>query len=119
MTVSVTLPWPPKGLSPNDRLPRWRVNKIRKSYRETCGWECKAAGLRRIDAAALAVLIIFRPPRHANGAVPDRDNQISQFKAGQDGVVDVIGVDDRHWRPTYRFEDPAGSGSIELRMEPR
>lgn len=46
-------------------------------------------------ADQVLVTLTFCPPikRHH-----DADNLIARFKAGQDGLADLIGIDDRHWR---------------------
>jgi hypothetical protein len=53
----------------------------------------------------------FYPPdaRHR-----DDDNAIASFKAARDGIADALGVDDRRFRPTYYFMDPAKPGKIEV-----
>ena len=92
--ITLTLPWPPKELSPNARL-HWRVvAKAKKAYRAACGWTAKEQGARRIEVAALNVKATFFPP---DRRAYDQDNLIARMKAGFDGVADVLGVDDKHW----------------------
>lgn len=90
--ISVTLPWPPRELSPNfrTRSTRW-IARIKKEYRAKCAEEAWQRGVRperglRLDR------IIFHPPT-AN--TPDDDNIANRFKAGRDGLADAMGVDDQ------------------------
>ena len=89
------LPWPPKDLSPNQRLHWSKVAKAKAAYRAACGWTAKEQGAQKIDAGSLNVHLVFFPPdrRHR-----DRDNMLAAMKSGLDGLADVLGVDDYLWR---------------------
>ena len=105
MSLTLTLPWPPKELSPNARL-HWRVvAKAKKAYRAACGWTAKEQGARRIEAGKLHLsLTFFAPTRRAY----DLDNALARMKSGFDGVADVLGVDDKHWKLEMDRADEIG-----------
>jgi crossover junction endodeoxyribonuclease RusA len=90
MSNVVRLPWPPRQLSPNARCDRRAIAGIRKRYRETCGWEAKAAKL----LPGTHVAIRFCPPDRIRR---DVDNMLASIKSGLDGVADAIGQDDSEW----------------------
>ena len=113
----IVLPWPPKGLSPNDRPSRWALARAKKQYRRSCAWAAVAAGARRLDADRLRVRVRFIPP---NANVRDTDNMVASIKSGLDGVAEVIGVDDSRWdlvlAPRGAPEPP---GRVEVIIERR
>lgn len=107
MIAAITLPWPPRALSPNARK-HWRtVAPVRKAYREACGMQAIAQGVRRPPdpKAKLQVsLVFYTPTRRAY----DLDNLLASMKAGLDGLADAIGVDDRHWGLSIARSDEVG-----------
>jgi crossover junction endodeoxyribonuclease RusA len=112
--ICITLPWPPKELSPNARLHWAAKNKHRKRYREVCAWQAVADGVRPNVAytGPLRVEIEFIPPdRRAR----DMDNMLASIKAGLDGVADALGVDDKHWRLGLSVSQTIG-GMVKLRI---
>jgi len=97
--ISITMPWPPVELSPNfrTRSTRWIARK-KKEYRQACAQVAWDRGVQpgrelRLDR------ITFHPPT-AN--LPDLDNAIARFKAGQDGLADAMGADDRTFNDAMR-----------------
>lgn len=111
----VSLPWPPRGLSPNDRRHRLAVSGIRRKYRADCAWSTIAAGVRRLEASDLRVRITFYPP---DARARDTDNMLASIKSGLDGVADVIGIDDSRWTLVLARGAPERPGRIELVLEP-
>lgn len=95
MTYTVTLPWPPKELSPNART-HWRAKApITKAYKNACWALCKEAGLLikpySTEGGRLHLWLDFYPPdRRAR----DDDNMVASFKAGRDGIALALGIDD-------------------------
>lgn len=96
--IALTLPWPPKALSPNART-HWSVrSKAAKEYRQACFWSTKqllaAGGWQNMPEGKLHLWVEFFPPdrRHR-----DDDNMIASFKAGRDGVAEALGIDDRRF----------------------
>ena len=113
----IVLPWPDKRLSPNART-FWAVlAKVKKQAREeACTLTTVALPLKDKHAIAaqdgrIEIDVRFYPPdaRHR-----DDDNAIASFKAARDGIADALGVDDRRFRPTYYFMEPAKPGKIEV-----
>ena len=99
MSISITLPWPPKELSPNfrTRSTRW-IARVRKDYRSACAEVAWQRGVQpgrglRLDR------IVFHPPT-AN--IGDVDNYTARTKAGQDGLADAMGVDDKDFNDVPR-----------------
>lgn len=104
-TLQLTLPWPPSALSPNTRS-HWRVLALaKKAYRAECARQALAQGIRRIDAERLHVSLLFVPP---NRRAYDLDNLLARFKAGGDGLADVLQVDDRNWSLSIAKSDQIG-----------
>lgn len=97
---TVTLPWPPAGLSPNARLHWAALASFKKQYRAECARQALAQGLRRITAERLVVAMVFNPPSRRR---IDLDNCIARMKAGIDGLADVLGVDDSKWRMSFEL----------------
>ena len=93
MTVSVTLPWPPAALTPNGAHGHWTAkSKAAREYKLACWALCR--GLPVLDADAVEVSVIFRPP---SARRYDLDNQLARVKHGLDAVAEAIGVDDGRW----------------------
>lgn len=112
--IKLSLPWPPKGLSPNDRRHRMSVAAIKRKYRADCAWSTIASGIRSIRAAGLHVRITFHPP---DARARDLDNMLASIKAGLDGVADVIGIDDSRWTLVLALGAPERRGRVELVLE--
>ena len=122
----VTLPWPPKGLSPNARL-HWAAKaKQAKAYRMACFALCIEAGLKapepknevleilglKAGVGRLHLWIDFYPPdrRHR-----DDDNMIAAFKSGRDGIADALGIDDKRFVCHPYVQDQVG-GYVKVRI---
>ena len=111
--VEVTLPWPPKALSPNSRL-HWAVlAKAKKTYRHACAIVAKDQGLTKSEASALHLTITFYPPTRR---AFDLDNCLARMKAGLDGLADVLEVDDKHWSLTIQKADEIG-GFVKIKID--
>jgi crossover junction endodeoxyribonuclease RusA len=113
--TAVLCPWPPRQLSPNARADRRAVAGIRAKFRADCGWCAKAAGVRQMPPAPLHVDLTFCPP---DRRPRDMDNMLSSFKAGLDGIADVVGVDDSFWSLTIRKGEPVPGGEVVVRVGP-
>ena len=98
----VELPWPYKGLSPNDRPNKFEKARIVKKYR----FHCKMLANRIERGNQLTVT--FRPPNNQW----DDDNMIAAFKSGRDGIADAMGIDDRNFVIAYRYENPVKHGAV-------
>ena len=104
-TLQLTLPWPPKELSPNARQHWSTLSRAKKAYRAACAWTAKEQGAKRIEAERLHLSITFVPP---NRRAHDLDNCLARMKSGLDGLADVLGVDDRHWKLEIDRSDEIG-----------
>lgn len=112
--ATVTLPWPPKELTPHAKGHWGPKSRATKSYRTTCGRECQAQGVKRLEADAVHATITMYPPNRR----ADRHNSEAAFKAGIDGIADVIGVNDRNWRIAWVHGDPVPGGRVVVSLEP-
>lgn len=101
----LTLPWPPKELSPNARQHWSRLAKAKKAYRAACAWTAKEQGAQPLAAEKLHLTLVFVPP---NRRAHDLDNLLARMKSGLDGLADVLGVDDKHWSLTIAKADEVG-----------
>ena len=103
--MTITLPWPPKELSPNARLHHMAHYKAKKAYREVCRWQAVQQGLKASSAEKLHVhLEFFKPSRRAI----DLDNCLARMKSGLDGLADVLKVDDSKWSLSLEFAQEIG-----------
>lgn len=115
----IVLPWPDKRLSPNARQ-HWAVlAKVKKQARADAHILATVA-LSLKDKRAIAagngkipIEVRFYPPDNRHR---DDDNAIASFKAARDGIADSIGVDDRRFRPVYRFMDTDKPGRVEVEI---
>lgn len=103
--MNLTLPWPPKELSPNARIHWAQLAKAKKDYRAACGWTAREQGAKRIKAQRLHLSLTFFPPTRQ---AYDLDNALARMKSGLDGLADVLGVDDKHWSFTISRADEIG-----------
>lgn len=93
----IELPFPPSGLNPNKRL-HWHVKgRIARNYRRECFI------IARSHPPLQKFKITFHPP---DKRLRDRDNLISAFKAGQDGLSDAWKINDAFFQITY---EPIGT----------
>ena len=103
--ASVTLPWPPKELSPNARLHWARLAKAKKAYRAECALQARIQGVGKIAAQKLHVALVFYPPTRR---AFDLDNALARMKSGLDGLAVVLGVDDSRWSLSIAKADAVG-----------
>lgn len=120
MTLTLTLPWPPRDLSPNARLHWAKLAKAKKSFRFAC-WLATREQMRaqRIRLShvpsriALAVQFV-RPDRRGY----DRDNLLARMKAGLDGLASALDFDDRQIEAiTFSVADePVKGGEVRITL---
>lgn len=111
--MKVSLPWPPKGLSPNSRLHHHALARIKRDYRTDCAWLAKAAKLTAAGAQRVKVSITFLPP---DRRPRDTDNMLASIKAGLDGLSDALGVDDSRWTLTISRGEPVKGGRVDIEV---
>ena len=101
--MKVFLDWPYGPLWPNNR-PHWASKaKATQAYRF-------AAKVQLRDAVLGPIRITFCPK--SRGPMPDMDNCIASFKAGQDGIADALGVNDRELSVSYEFGGRCKDGAV-------
>lgn len=108
-TAEFFLPWPDKKLSPNARLHWAALAKAKKKAKTDAYYLTLAAGIGKIEAAALKAHYIFFPPTRRTY---DRDNLIGRMKAPQDGIAQAIGLDDGKWITSYEIRGPIEKGGM-------
>lgn len=92
--IEVTLPWPPKELSPNSRVHPQIKAKAAKMYRQACWALAKEAKLPRQGVDSVSLEITFHWPDRRKR---DLDNCLASIKSGLDGVADAMGINDAQW----------------------
>lgn len=114
--LTLSLPWPPRALSPNTRHGHWSsLARAKKSFRQACAFTARSQGATRIEAPEAAVSLVFVPPdRRAR----DLDNLIAAMKAGLDGLADVISIDDSRWTLTAVMARGEIGGLVRVEVSP-
>ena len=110
--MRIDLSWPPALLSPNARAHWGSKATAVKAYRRQC-WAIASASRGGEVECPVHMTVIFHPPDKRRR---DRDNMIAAMKAGMDGLADALGVDDRHFVPTYRVGDPVEGGRVSIQI---
>jgi crossover junction endodeoxyribonuclease RusA len=112
--LTLTLPWPPRELSPNTRHAHWSIMaRAKRRYRSACALLARSQGASKLDVPELAVSMIFVPPDRRRR---DLDNCISSMKAGLDGLADVLGVDDNRWTMTAVMDHSRVGGFVSVEV---
>jgi crossover junction endodeoxyribonuclease RusA len=115
--IAITLPWPPRSLSPNARVHWSRKARDAKHARQVAGWCVREAGIRPGDfdiPGKLKVTWVFQEPDKRRR---DDDNLISSVKAFRDGVADALGIDDSRFETTIRRGTPVKGGAVRVILE--
>lgn len=112
--TEITLPWPPKELSPNARIHWARLSKIKKKYRADCWALTKGQNVAALPAAGNLRLELdfYRPQRRAM----DRDNLLARMKSGLDGVADALGINDARFEPILTSVRDQVGGYVTIRI---
>ena len=120
--MTIPLPLPPKELHPNAsaKIHHMKKARIRRQYRETCGWAAKAAILRSswalVSDATVLATFYFNTKRERDG-----DNLIAWIKAGIDGLVDAgVFEDDNRikYLPVVIVVDKTAAPRVEIEVLP-
>lgn len=111
--IELTLPWPPKELSPNARLHWSKVARAKKAHKEACAWTAMEQGLRKVAAQKLHLSLVFYPPTRR---AFDLDNLLARCKAMLDGLAGVMQVDDKHWSLSISKAEDIG-GFVKVKIE--
>lgn len=108
----LTLPWPPKELSPN-YAGHWAPQaSAKKKYRFAVWALALQAKWKVPEEGKIRLEIEFYPPDKRKR---DKDNMVGSFKAGQDGLADAWGVNDNRIDCTYKISDQLG-GMVKVRL---
>lgn len=103
---TVTFPWFPAALSTNGQHGHWAERaRATKAYRTECAWQAKAQGVQRVEWDRVMVHVVFFAPDKRRR---DAANCLASFKAGLDGLADVLGVDDSRFRITFEMAPVIG-----------
>ena len=122
MRFRVTLPWPPKDLSPNRRCHWAKKSKAAKKYRNDCHIIATAAmcaaGLNQGHFSGIDKLHLFIDFVPADRRHRDDDNCYASFKNGRDGIADALGVDDQCFisHPYLVDTETVKGGEIRVRL---
>lgn len=82
------------------------------AYKALCLIELRRQGLSTIDADAVAITLRFHPPRRGR---MDRSGTLAAFKAGEDALSEVIGIDDDDFEPiTLCRGEPVKGGRVDI-----
>lgn len=111
--MQITLPWPPKELSPNRRLHWAQKAKIAKQYRTACFYLAKKSGITIDWDGDIHLFITFYPPDKRSR---DDDNVISSFKSGRDGLAEALGVNDKRFR-THPWVESQIGGMVKIEIK--
>jgi crossover junction endodeoxyribonuclease RusA len=111
----LSLPWPPKELSPN-YSGHWAPQaSAKKKYRFAVRMLAMQAKWEIPEEGPIRLEIEFYPP---DNRPRDRDNMIAAFKAGQDGLADAWKVNDRRIVCEYKVnQQKLGMVKIKLIKE--
>lgn len=105
----ITLPWPPKELSPNARVHFMVKARATKAYKFDC-WASLAAH-RSALRGRTEFRVTFCPPSSRR---MDTDGMIARFKPGQDALSDITGIDDSKFVMTYARGEPTNGGAVKI-----
>lgn len=115
--ICITLPWPPRELSPNARL-HWAIKRqVTKAWRKLAAYQTLAAGVRKGDPdipANIKAVFVFHPPDRRRR---DLDNMLASCKPIIDGIADTLGRDDSNWQIAMRKDEPVKGGAVRIEIE--
>ena len=115
MKLPIKLSYPDKRLSPNARMNRFALAKIKQDAREEGFFAAKQAGLK-IKNQWLQIFIRIHPPDKRKR---DDDNVVASLKAARDGIFDALGIDDNQVRvASHGFGRVVQGGMIFIWIEP-
>ena len=109
--MTVTLPWPPRELSPNARGHWGAKARAAKKYRAACWALAKEAQLVAPEGP-IHVWLDFIPPSRRHH---DVDNCVASMKSGLDGLADALGVNDSRFVIHPMLRDEVG-GMVRVRL---
>jgi len=92
--ITLTLPFPPRALSPNARPDKWDKARAVRVYRALCTYVAREQldkpGYRKVrEPLTPRVLAVVEYCSALPGPLPDEDNALSMLKTLWDGLVDA------------------------------
>lgn len=112
-SLSITLPLPPRELSPNARA-HWATKaRATKRYRQAACVEAVLAGVPAVPWTKATVQLRFH---FRTAARRDRDNLLASMKAAFDGLADAGVVADDHGLTHLPVELVTGSADPRVEM---
>ena len=105
--TSITLPWPPAKLSPNNRTAHRYSADARNAYKTAAFYATKEAKAEVPPDAHLSIR--FYPPDRRRY---DCDNLLSRLKPGIDGIALAAGVDDYGFSYSIERCEPTKNGAV-------
>lgn len=105
----VTLPWPPKVLSPNSSAKLRLKMAAKKAYRNDCYIAAleTLARYKKTFGNDIPITIEFRNP---DGIKRDLDNLHARIKMGLDSIAKALRVDDSRFNPVTLRRGPITKG---------
>lgn len=100
----ITIPWPPRELSPNARTHWAKKAKTAKAYKAACWALAMQAGVAAGDGPITLGLTFYKPSSRRM----DLDNMLASVKHGIDGIALALGVDDSRFGYNIRVADEIG-----------
>ena len=108
----LSLPWPPKELSPN-YSGHWAPQAAaKKKYRFAVRILAMQHPLPIPEEGPISLEIEFYQP---DNRARDQDNMIASFKAGQDGLADAWKINDKRINCKYKFSQQKG-GMVKVKV---
>lgn len=103
----ITLPWPPKELSPNSRVHWAKHARAFKAYRLEC-WAVFARERAKLRGRSSFVFTFHPPSRRRT----DADNAFAACKASIDALAQITGIDDSEFQFTIAKGEPRKGGAV-------
>ena len=108
----LSLPWPPKELSIN-YSGHWAPQAAaKKKYRFAVRMLAMQAKWVIPEEGRINLEVEFYPPDNRKR---DKDNMVSAFKAGQDGLADAWNIDDNRIHCDYKVSEQKG-GMVKVKL---
>lgn len=115
--ITITLPYPPAGLSPNARLHFQAKHKLFQQYKGVCH-AAFASQLRKYSAVGKfdgVFQVQYCPPTNN---FPDRDNATASCKALFDGMAAATGLNDKSfYYPVFEIGPVVAGGAVKISFE--
>jgi crossover junction endodeoxyribonuclease RusA len=115
----IVFPYPDRRLSPNARLHWHKLAQVKAMARQEAKILATVAiplRLKKELAASedkIPITVRIYPPDNRHR---DADNAFASCKAMLDGLSDALGCNDRRFRPTFSFMEPAKGGRVEVEI---